>query len=407
MRILFVVPYPPSYIRTRSYHLIQQLTALGHQVTVLTLWSDAAEKMDVARIAELCHQVIAFPLPRWRSLWNCLRALPTDKPLQGVYCWQPALAGKVVDLALPDGKPAFDIVHVEHLRGAAFGLHLKARLEAGNHQLPIVWDSVDCISYLFRQTTAASQSRFGSSVARFDLARTERYESFLARQFDHLLMVSEIDRQALLDLLPPGENQPPISVIPCGIDPDYFFPEYGAEREQATLVFTGKMSYHANVTMVRYLVQEIMPLVWQQRPEVKINIVGKDPPREVLSLAEQPGVAVTGTVPDIRPFLRRATIAVVPLVYGAGVQLKVLEAMACATPVVATSRAVLPLAFVPERDLLVGEDTTTFVGNVLKLLADVQQQRTIGEAGLAAVRRRYNWAAIAIHLEEIYHQLVL
>jgi len=101
--------------------------------------------------------------------------------------------------------------------------------------------------------------------------------------------------------------------------------------------------------MVNYLVAEIMPRVWQKRPGVQLMIVGKDPTADIRDLCANPQITVTGTVDDIRPFLWKATAAVVPLVYGAGIQNKILEAMACGTPVITASRALSSLRQVPEK----------------------------------------------------------
>ena len=91
MHVLFIVPYVPNLIRVRPYNLIRHLAARGHEVTVLTLWSTEGERADAEALKQHCHRVVAMPLPRWRPLWNCLRALPTSTPLQAVYCWQPNL----------------------------------------------------------------------------------------------------------------------------------------------------------------------------------------------------------------------------------------------------------------------------------------------------------------------------
>jgi glycosyltransferase involved in cell wall biosynthesis len=115
-------------------------------------------------------------------------------------------------------------------------------------------------------------------------------------------------------------------------------------------------------------------------------------------------MVVTGKVPDIRPYLRRATAAVVPLVYGAGVQFKVLEAMACATPVVTTPQAAAPLAAVPGRDVLTAEDADDFAGIILKLLSDQEMQRRVGAYGRAYVETHHNWTTITTRLAEIYRE---
>ncbi|MDH7487867.1 MAG: glycosyltransferase, partial [Anaerolineae bacterium] len=178
----------------------------------------------------------------------------------------------------------------------------------------------------------------------FELGRTRRYESWLPSQFDHTLVTSRIDRDALLALVGNGaERVRKISVLPNGVDLGYFVPDESLPRENDTLVVSGKMSYHANVTMVLDLVDKIMPHIWAVKPEVKLWIVGKDPTPEIKSLNQKNGITVTGTVDDIRPYLQRATLAVTPISYGVGIQNKVLEAMACGTPVVSTPQAVSTL----------------------------------------------------------------
>ena len=134
----------------------------------------------------------------------------------------------------------------------------------------------------------------------------------------------------------------------------------GCEREPTTLVVSGKMSYHANITMVLKLFTEIMPLIWQQKPDVRVWIVGKDPPKELQALEEPPRVVVTGYVPDIRPYLRAASIALAPLTYGAGIQNKVLEAMACGTPVVSTPLAMSGLETATGAELMVAGNPSEF-----------------------------------------------
>jgi hypothetical protein len=122
MNILFIVPYVPNLIRVRPYNLIRHLAARGHEVTVLTLWSTEGERADAEALKQHCHRVVALPLTRWRPLWNCLRALPTPVPLQAAYCWQPALAHSIQHAIR---NTQYDVIHVEHLRGARYGLNIQ------------------------------------------------------------------------------------------------------------------------------------------------------------------------------------------------------------------------------------------------------------------------------------------
>lgn len=401
MNIMFIVPYVPNLIRIRPFNLVRGLAKAGHKITVCTLWSEESERADIAQLEDEGIEVYALSLTRWNTLRNCIAALPSRTPLQAAYCWQPEMA-RLLGRIVSNGKKPFDVIHVEHLRGARYGIYIKDH----HPDLPVVWDSVDCISYLFRQAAGHSKSLFGRLVTLLELKKTRDFEGWLPSRFDHVLMTSAIDKEALLALSPNTGQFPPVSVLPNGVDTKYFHPDESVIREPSTLILSGKMSYHANVTMALYFVNEVLPLIWSRQPRVRLIIVGKDPPAKVRTLGNHPQINVTGTVDNMRPYLQRATVAVVPLVYGAGVQNKVLEAMACATPVVATPGAVAALNVVPERDLLIGRDAQEFAAQVIKLIESPIYQRRIGDAGRKFVERYHDWKLIIARLEGIYHEVI-
>lgn len=395
MKILFVVPYVPNLIRVRPYNLIRALSERGHEVTVLTLWVNEQEQKQLEELQEIAHSVQALPMPAWRSLLNCVPALFSADPLQTVFSWQPELVKHL------NGRSPYDVIHVEHLRGARYGLHLKTNTHA-----PVIWDSVDCISHLFSQAATQSKSAVSRLRSLFELKRTKRYEGWLLDKFDHVLVTSSLDQRALLEL---NGDRPhaPISVLHNGVDLDYFSPAPFAEREKDTIVVSGKMSYHANVTMVMHLAKEIMPHVWAQKPEVKLWVVGKDPVREIEALSQHPNVTVTGTVPDLRDYLGRAAVAVTPITYGAGIQNKVLEAMACATPVVTTPKAVAAIDVEHNRELLIASTPKMFAQELVNLLADPDKQQRLAQAGRDYVEKYHSWSNIAARLENIYHTAIV
>ena len=427
MNILFVVPYTPSAIRVRPYNLIKALTARGHRLTVFTQWTNAQEQADARALADHCHRVIALPLPRWRSLRNSLRALPTRQPLQAHYAWNPALARRLADAirntqyAIRNTQYAtrttqYDIIHIEHLRGARYGLSLLHSPFSSLHSpfsIPIVWDSVDCISHLFAQSSRQGRGLFARLITRLELPRTRRYEGWLVHQFDRVLVTSPVDQAALSELAHSPSSiphsPPPISVLPNGVDLDYFAPA-DESRQADSLVFSGKMSYHANVTAVLWFCREVLPRIWQERPNVRFWIVGQNPVRQIRRLAEskiqnpKSKIVVTGTVPDIRPYLHRASVAVAPVPYGAGIQNKVLEAMACGTPVVASPQACTAIQVRDEEHLLMAREPAAFAAAVLRLLADPGLRQQIGRAGRAYVQAHHDWTAIAARLEQIYEE---
>lgn len=416
MKILFVVPYSPTLIRVRPHNLLKQLTSHGHAVTLATLWETESERNVLKEFENCGIRVISSKLTKPRVIWNSLSALPTRTPLQARYCFQPQFV-RQLQIATRDRNSLFDVAHVEHLRGALYGLLLESNLHA-----PIVWDSVDCISLLFERAARTSTSTFGRFVTQLELNRTRRYEAWLMHQFPRVLATSQEDARALDQL---GSNfqdsklqtsrakysgrssLTAVQVVPNGVDLEYFTPTKGP-RPPDTLVFTGKLSYHANVTAALHLINNIMPLIWKDRPRVCVKIVGHHPTRQIRELVarHQPRVTLAATVPDIRPYLQSATVATAPMQYGAGIQNKVLEAMACATPVVATPQAASALKSVNGEHLFLADGTNAFADRILTLLTDADLRQRIGSGGRAFVEQHHNWGTITQQLESVYREAI-
>ena len=409
MRILYIVPYVPNLIRVRPYQLIRNLARRGHRVTLATLWENDGERDSLNRLGGDVERIIAVPQSRWRSFINCALAIPTSTPLQATYCWNPLLNRELLGLTRDhQGGSGWDVIHVEHLRGAQYGLAMLGGLgtDRPGGRPPVIWDSVDSISSLFRQTAQQSKRQLNRWLSKIELQRTEAYERLAAERFDRVLVASRTDQKAYWELGREEAAHQKISVLANGVDLDYFQPDPQKQREPAALVVHGKISYHANISMIFHLVRDILPAVWQRQPEVKLWIVGKDPPREISRLAENPAITVTGTVADVRPYLQGATVAVSPVVYGAGIQNKVLEAMACGAPVISTSLAVSALAARAGQDVLVADDANTFASTIVDLLNDPVRQRSLSQAGRRYVEQHHDWGEIAAQLETIYLETI-
>lgn len=412
LQLLYVVPYVPNPIRVRPYQFIRSMLQRGHKVTLATLPVGAEEEGDLFALRKLGVRVISQPMPSWLSLFNSLLALPTRTPLQAVYSRNPLLLRRLDRELLFTN---FDAIHVEHLRGSHYALHLQQKLAQRN--IPIIWDSVDSISHLFEQAAQTSRSVKGKIMTRLELGRTRRYEGMLVRQFDRTIVTSPIDKTALEEVastfVSSAKEHPvaPIEVIPNGVDLENFTYVNGVHRKPARILFSGKMSYHANVTAAVHLIKDIMPTVWAQRPDAEVWIVGKDPAPEVRLLATadastihkgQRAVVVTGTVPDVNTYLQEATIAVAPLLYGAGIQNKVLEAMACGTPVVATQKATAALLAKHDQDLLVADDEREFAQALIQLLDAPVKRAELGRSARRFVEQYHTWNGAAAKLEELY-----
>jgi polysaccharide biosynthesis protein PslH len=400
MNILMIVPYVPDLVRVRPYQLLRGLAARGNQVTLLTIASTPEESQAAQSLTSERVRVRCFILSKTRSYLNCVSILPSAQPLQAAYCWHPELA-RQAQTEWKSGK--YDAIHVEHLRGVRYALDLIRH--GGPQAVPLLWDSVDSISHLFRQAVAYDANPLVRILRSVELARTMRYEALMCSALNYITVTSPVDLRAFEELDRRTPLRARLRVLPNGTDLAYFNLNPALERQPASLVVSGKMSYHANIRMTLYLAEKILPRVWRERPETRLSIVGKDPPESIRTLACDERIEVTGTVADIRPYLHRASLAVAPVQYGAGIQNKVLEAMACGTPVVCSSQAVSALQAQNGRDLFVADDPDDFARHILSLLNSLDLRERTGRLGREYVVKNHNWDTIAAQLEGYYREL--
>jgi glycosyltransferase involved in cell wall biosynthesis len=430
LRILFVAPYVPSPIRVRPYQFIRHLARAGHEITLVALGGGAGasqgDRTAMAEMEQICRSVHVVPHARWRAAAQCALALPTPTPLWAAYCHSATMTRIVRDLV---DSERFDVAHVEHLRAA----HIAPALGT----LPRVIDAVDCITALRRQMVenageqapAGGSSGVGAAVSRLasrvfaweEWTKLKRYEPRAYRAYAGVLVTSAHDADELERLVCPrcGGNRPaapaapllpPIHVIPNGVDLDYFAadPVEASERdiEPDTLVFSGKMSYHANDDAARFLLTEVMPRLWQIRSGVRLTIVGSQPSSALRALAaavaerhqKNPAAAihVTGYVEDLRPYLRRAAVAVCPMRIGVGIQNKALEAMAVGRPVVCSPLVRRALSQAESVGALcVAQTADEFAGAIAAWLARPEAARQAGRAARRYVEEHHRWQGAA------------
>ena len=432
LEVLQIIPYAPSLVRVRPYQLACGLHKLGCRVTVATTFGCDRDKLSLEELRSSGIDVASTHLTRFQSLKNCLKGLFGRLPLQSVYCWQPLLAGKIRDQL---SKRKFDIVHIEHLRGAVYGLYVQSLLrERLAPAAPLIWDSVDCISSLAEQSLQKSPSAAVRLVSQIELRRTRFAESWLTGQFDRVIVTTTREKEFLKSLKQspahkraggrlrvPGvgivaatnqeqeDGLSPIHVISNGVDLDYFRQRDQSEEAQDPLVvISGKMSYHANVAAAARLIREIMPWVWAVVPNARVRIIGQSPPASIraLGLSRSAGnrIEVTGTVSDIRPWLRPAWVAAAPMPYAVGIQNKVLEAMAVGIPVVATPVVAEGMRARCGQELLVGSSDREIADHIVSILNDADLRRRLGYAGRGYVETHHRWEQKAHELAMVYRE---
>ena len=389
MRVLFLTTRFPVPTRrgdqVRGIHQLRHL-ARRHDVTLGALVPTAPSAAERGEVEALGVRVEIIRLG-WAGAVPALgRVLGGDpRPLQ-VLLYARRRARAQVERLIAAGR--FDVVHAQLVRAATY------LPEAGGP--PVVVDLIDALSANFERRARHERGPL-AFVSRFEARRLARFESALLGRVHAGLVVSEAERAAIR-----GEN---IRVVPNGVDVHEFgYRENG--RPPARVLFSGNLGYFPNVDAVCWLVDDIFPRVRAACPEAELRLVGARPARAVQTLARMPGVSLAADVPAMPPELGAATVAVVPMRAGSGLQNKVLEAMAIGTPVVATPRAVAALAVRPGRDLLVAEDAAGIAAAVVDLLGDPDRARSMARAARAVVERRYRWEDCAAGVEAAWESAV-
>jgi glycosyltransferase involved in cell wall biosynthesis len=188
------------------------------------------------------------------------------------------------------------------------------------------------------------------------------------------------------------------------VDLDYFRPDAGPEVRDAepTLIFCGALDYNPNVDALRWFFAEMHQPLLSLIPNLKMLIVGKDPGAEIRSYAARPGVNVTGGVPDVRPYYKRAWLQIVPLRIGGGTRLKIVESLGIGTPVISTRIGAQGLDLVHEKDILYGETPAEFVQETHRALRNATLRERLRGAGLESVRLRLSWTKLGEDLSDAY-----
>jgi sugar transferase (PEP-CTERM/EpsH1 system associated) len=379
------LPYPPNKgDKVRSYHLLKHL-AKHHRIYLGTFVDDPDDEAYVDVVRQLCHDThIARLSPRTAKL-RSLSGLLTHQALglryyrnTGLQSWvKQTLAEQKIDAIV-----VFSSVMAQYVDDMPCG--------SGPRMLV---DFVDVDSAKWTQY-AASHKWPMSWLYRREGERLLAYERAVAARAQHSFFVTETETALFRKMAPECASR--VTPMSNGVDADYFSPDPARVSPFAPavipLVFTGAMDYWPNIDAVTWFARDIFPAIRLTWPQVRFYIVGRSPPPSVLALASD-SVVVTGTVPDVRPYLQHAAVVVAPLRVARGIQNKILEAMAMARPVVASRSCVDAIDAHTGSELIAAGDTNDFVRKIDALLKAPALAASVGQSGRQRVVDSYSWAA--------------
>ncbi len=373
------IPYPPNKgDKIRSYHLLKHL-AQRYRVHLGTFIDDPDDWQYVDRVKELCGRTHFARLNPNTARLRSLGGLITNQPLTLDYYRDGGLQAWV-DRVLHE---------LPIKRVLMFSSAMAQYVSQAGHVRRII-DFVDIDSDKWLQY-APKKSWPMNWIYRREGRLLFHYERQVARDFDASLFVSQTEADLFKQLAP--ESAARTGFFNNGVDTDYFSPTRSYLNPYPTdilpLVFTGAMDYWPNVDAVQWFAREILPPVLAQNPGARFFIVGSRPTAAVRALAELPGVVVTGMVPDVRPYLAHARLAVAPLRIARGIQNKVLEAMSMAKPVIASAQALEGINANAMKEVLLARNTSEFIATISALLQ--RPLDAIGKAARVRVLADYTW----------------
>lgn len=408
MRLLLLTPqfpYPPHTGATkgttlRNYGLLAGLSA-RHDVHLLSFVSPRDDLAMAGALQTACASIhtVLEPVRNMRErLWTTLASRRPDLAHRLAF---PAF-GRALQSVLE--RWHFDVIQLEGLEMAPYLEQLLDHVKQENQPPRLVLDEHNAEYVLQRrvfETDARIPRRWPSALYSWiQWRKLERFESWACSHVDAVVAVSEIDAAALQRIAPESD----LSVVPNGLDIESYARFTRSEPlPPQSLVFTGTMDYRPNIDAVLWFAHKVYPLIQQRVPQICFYVVGRRPHSRLDALRDLPGIVITGDVPDTRPYIRAASVYVIPLLSGGGTRFKVLEAMAMQCPIVSTFMGCDGFPVVSGRDVLLADEPEAFARHIVELLGDERQRRALGEAGLRFAWR-YDWSEIVPLLEQVYQQ---
>lgn len=392
LKIVPQVPYPlDNGARIVMFNTTKQLAQRGHFIIMLALGEKRCVKPK--GLEEYCRLEVV-PKNTNNSLTGMVFNLFTQKPYTISKYYSFAIEQRLSDIM---SREKIDIVHVDHLHMASYGKFVREKWG-----VPIVLREHNVETTIWKRFYSLQNNPASKAYAFLQYKRVKAYEKEMCQAFDRVLAITRNDQERINQLDPSIK----VSIIPAGVDTSYFYPQL-VQEERHMITFVGSMDWEANIDGVLWFAKRVFPRISGKNcPKARLWLVGSNPRKEIKKLRSY-NIEVRPNVSDVREYLSKSEIIIVPLRIGGGMRLKILEALAMKKPVVSTSVGCEGIDVKHKRDLLVADTEEEFARSVLLLIEDKSCREKLALQGYNTVLRKYSWEEITKSLEAEYYSIIL
>jgi glycosyltransferase involved in cell wall biosynthesis len=362
---------------------------------------------DVGHLATFCKDVLVVPMVRSRSknVAALVESLITEQPAIIIRDRLPQMQALLTKLVR---QQEFDVIHADQTSMAQYALYAQSVADVRCRPSTIL-DQHNAL-YLLVRRQSSYESWLSRPIWRREARGLANYERTICRQFDQILTVSREDKGALLALFSNAEAREiddKITPIPICVDTS----SQGMMRRMQDgkqIIHLGTMFWPPNVEGVLWFAEQVLPLIWRKIPEVRFIVAGKEPPSEVLALADRVGngnIVVTGFVEDPQPLLERSQVFIVPVRAGGGMRVKIVDAWLWGLPVVSTTIGAEGLSVRPGENILLADDPEAFAAAIVRLFNDPTLAATLRSSGRRWVEDRYDYRRVYGQIDQVFARI--
>ncbi len=370
--------------KIRTYQMLKELKK-NHHITYLTLDDGSAESDALEKSSEYAHETVTIP-HRTAAKFSAkfYYELANNLTSKLPYFMQKYVSKAMLEEVKKRAKrESFDVVVCDFLMPA---VNMPEKLE-----IPTVLFQHNVEAMIWRRHFEVQKNPLKKAYLKDQWRKSFEYERTVCRNFDFVVAVSKEDA----DTMRREYGIENVADVPTGVDTQFYQPNSTAEKDEHNLIFTGSMDWLPNEDAIRWFTEEVLPVIKRKIPQVSLTVVGRNPFPSLVELSKKDSsVVVTGRVPDVRPFMEKASAYVVPIRIGGGTRLKIYEAMAMELPMVSTTIGAEGLPVRDGEEILLRDAPDEFAGAVVRLLTDKESAQRIGGRAAQTVREKFGWQKV-------------